>query len=41
MTITTDDYTTLTRLAREGAITDVKLTFSLRHFTFMYEIKIN
>jgi hypothetical protein len=41
MTVTTNDETTLRRLAKEGAITDLKLIFSWEHFTFMYEIKTN
>jgi len=41
MTVTTNDPSTLIRLAREGAIIDLSLTFSVRHWTFMYEIKTN
>lgn len=39
MIITTDDSTTLIRLARLGVITSLELRFSWAHFTWMYQIK--
>jgi hypothetical protein len=38
-TVRTDDSSTLIRMARCGYILDLKLTFSWRFFTWMYEIK--
>lgn len=38
-TVKTDDSTTLIRMARAGYINEVKLTFSWRFMTWMYEIK--
>lgn len=40
-TVTTDDSTTLVRMARGGYIADLKLRFSWKHFTWMYHIKTN
>lgn len=40
-TVKTDDSTTLIRMAKGGYINEVKLTFSFRHWTFMYHIKTN
>lgn len=37
-TVKTDDSTTLIRMAKEGYINEVKLTFSWRFMTWVYHI---